>query len=55
MPKLTPASVEKHKPGKTRREIPDAASPALYLIIQPSPEPKALPCGSATPMADRSS
>ena len=35
MPKLTPASVEKHKPGKTRREIPDAASPGLYLIIQP--------------------
>jgi integrase len=36
MPKLTPASVEKHKPGKHRREIPDAASPGLYLIVQPS-------------------
>ena len=37
MPKLTPASVEKHKPHKVhRREIPDAASPGLYLIIQPS-------------------
>ena len=36
MPKLTPASVEKHKPHKNRREIPDAASPGLYLIVQPS-------------------
>ena len=36
MPKLTPASVEKHKPHKHRREIPDAASPGLYLIVQPS-------------------
>ena len=37
MPKLTPASVEKHKPNKHhRREIPDAASAGLYLIIQPS-------------------
>ena len=53
MPKLTPASVEKHKPNKhQRREIPDAASPGLYLIIRPAAA-KALPCGSATPMADR--
>ncbi|HEY3224947.1 MAG TPA: tyrosine-type recombinase/integrase, partial [Pseudolabrys sp.] len=36
MPELTPASVEKHRPRKTRREIPDAASPGLYLIVQPS-------------------
>lgn len=36
MPKLTPASVEKHKPHKSRREIPDAAAPGLYLIVQPS-------------------
>jgi integrase len=37
MPKLTPASVEKHKPNKhQRREIPDAACPGLYLIIQTS-------------------
>src|SRR5262249_36885474 len=35
MPKLTPASVEKFKPHKTRREIPDAASPGLYLFVQP--------------------
>ena len=37
MPKLTPASVEKHKPNKhRRREISDAASPGLYLVVQPS-------------------
>ena len=37
MPKLTPTSVEKHKPHKhRRREIPDAASPGLYLVVQPS-------------------
>jgi integrase len=37
MPKLTAASVEKHKPHESdRREIPDAACPGLYLIVQPS-------------------
>jgi integrase len=35
MPKLT-AAVEKHRAHKTRREIPDAACPGLYLIVQPS-------------------
>ncbi len=34
--KLTAAAVQKLKPSKSRREIPDAASPGLYLIIQPS-------------------
>jgi integrase len=36
MPKLTDTAVQKHKPHKNRREIPDAASPGLYLIVQPS-------------------
>jgi integrase len=36
MPKLTPASVLKYRPHKKdRREIPDAASPGLYLFVQP--------------------
>src|SRR5262245_36712478 len=36
MPKLTPASVLKYRPHKNdRREIPDAASPGLYLFVQP--------------------
>ena len=34
MPKLTPATVEKYRPHKTRREIPDNGS-GLYLIVQP--------------------
>ena len=34
MPKLTSASVEKHKPTKYRREIPDTHG--LYLVVQPS-------------------
>lgn len=36
MPKLTTASVEKITAKSTRREIPDAACPGLYLIVQPS-------------------
>lgn len=36
MPKLTAASVEKITARKTRREIPDAACPSLYLVVQPS-------------------
>ena len=36
MPKLTAASVEKYRPAKDRREIPDAGSPGLYLIVQAS-------------------
>ena len=36
MPKLTAASVEKCRPAKDRREIPDAGSPGLYLIVQAS-------------------
>ena len=37
MPKLTATSVEKTKANKhRRREIPDAASPGLYLVVQPS-------------------
>jgi integrase len=36
MPKLTAASVEKHTARKIRREIPDAACPGLYLIVQTS-------------------
>jgi integrase len=37
MPKLTSATVEKYKASKhKRREIPDANSPGLYLIIQSS-------------------
>ena len=37
MPRLTPASVRKLKPSrKERREIPDAGSPGLYLLVQPS-------------------
>jgi len=34
MPKLTAASVEKFRAAKTRREIPDAACPGLYLVVQ---------------------
>ena len=34
MPKLTPASVEKHKPNKHhRREISDAAALATLVIL----------------------
>jgi integrase len=36
MPKLTAAAVEKFTARKTRREIPDAACPGLYLVVQPS-------------------
>ena len=36
MPKLTAVSVEKHRARKTRREIPDAACPGLYLVVQTS-------------------
>ncbi len=37
MPKLTAASVEQAKPGRARRELPDALCPGLYLVIQPEP------------------
>jgi integrase len=33
---LTSAAVERFKPGRERREIPDAKSTGLYLIIQPT-------------------
>src|SRR5262249_6541300 len=33
---LTSAAVAKLRPGKVRREIPDAGCPGLYLVIQPS-------------------
>jgi integrase len=33
---LTDMAVEKLRPGKARREIPDAKAAGLYLIIQPS-------------------
>lgn len=36
MPKLTSASVEKLRPGKERREIPDSGCPSLRLVIQTS-------------------
>lgn len=36
MPKLTAASVEKYRPTKDRREIPDSGAPGLYLIVQSS-------------------
>jgi integrase len=32
--KLTAAAVERLRPGKTRREVPDGGCPGLYLIIQ---------------------
>ena len=33
---LTAVSVEKLRPEGSRREIPDALMPGLYLVIQPS-------------------
>jgi integrase len=33
---LTAASVDKLRPSKERREIPDGACPGLYLVVQPS-------------------
>jgi integrase len=36
MPKLTATAIEKLTARKTRREIPDAACPGLYLVVQPS-------------------
>jgi integrase len=36
VPKLTAVSVEKFTARKTRREIPDAACPGLYLLVQKS-------------------
>ena len=33
---LTAKAVEAAKPGAARREIPDAALPGLYLVVQPS-------------------
>ncbi|MEA2936119.1 MAG: hypothetical protein QOD74_2765, partial [Variibacter sp.] len=36
MPKLTQRTVENLKPGPDRREIPDAALPGMYFIVQPS-------------------
>jgi integrase len=33
---LTAAAVAKMRPGKDRREVPDAGCPGLYLLIQPS-------------------
>lgn len=33
---LTAKSVEQAQPGPARREIPDAALPAFYLVVQPS-------------------
>ena len=32
---LTTAAVQRLRPGKDRREIPDGGCPGLYLIIQP--------------------
>jgi integrase len=34
--KLTPISIAKIRPGATRREIPDAGKPGLFLVVQPS-------------------
>jgi integrase len=34
--RLTAQAIEKMKPGKARREIPDAGCPGLYLQIQPT-------------------
>jgi integrase len=36
MARLTVKSVEAWKPEKTRREVPDAYTPGLYFIVQPS-------------------
>lgn len=36
MPKLTAASVEKYRPLKDRREIADAVSRPLYLVVEPT-------------------
>jgi integrase len=36
MTRLTARTIEAIKPGKTRREIPDALLPGLYLVLQPS-------------------
>src|SRR5262245_49104038 len=33
---FTSISVKNHKPGKKRREVPDAGCPGLFLVIQPS-------------------
>lgn len=33
---LTAKSVEAAKPGSTRKELPDAAMPGFYLVVQPS-------------------
>jgi integrase len=38
MPKLSPAAIEKYKPGARRREIRDSLAPGLYLIVQPKPK-----------------
>ena len=37
MAKFTAMAVENAKPGPKRKEVPDAAMPGLYLIIQPEP------------------
>jgi integrase len=34
--RLTPIGIEKVKPGSKRIEIPDAARPGLYLVVQPT-------------------
>ena len=36
MAKLTDKAVENQKPGPKRKEVPDAAMPGLYLLVQPS-------------------
>ena len=36
MAKLTDKAVENEKPGPKRKEVPDAAMPGLYLLVQPS-------------------
>ena len=33
---LTAKSIETLPPGAARREVPDARTPGLYLIVQPS-------------------
>ncbi len=36
MAKLTDKAVQNEKPGPKRKEVPDAAMPGLYLLVQPS-------------------
>ena len=36
MAKLTDKAVQNAQPGPKRKEIPDAAMPGLYLLLQPT-------------------